>query len=285
MPAPKKQPAGKAVAAKKKTDVAVPAINFAAEQGVGLEGADKESFAIPFFAVLQSNSPQVELETVEGAKAGLLINTVTEELFKEAKLVFVAFQRRYLRWGDRNHGGGFKGEYLPEEVDKMLEEGVAWQDEEDGMKIRTASADGSGPGDILKDTRQHYAMMVREDGSFSRCIVPMASTQIKRSKRLMAQMAEYQMTDPNTGAKFNPPTYARIYKVQTEAESNDKGRWHSFVLNPVGVVEDPDLYEACKAFHKQIHSGEAKADYASMEKAEAVDDGPVQQEADPNGKF
>ena len=63
-----------AVAEAKKTAVAMP-LDFSADAGMGMEGADKSSFAIPFITMLQGLSPQ--LETVEGAKPGLFINTIT----------------------------------------------------------------------------------------------------------------------------------------------------------------------------------------------------------------
>ena len=44
-------------------------LDFAADAGMGMEGVDKDSFAIPFIALLQGLSPQ--LETVDGAKPGL----------------------------------------------------------------------------------------------------------------------------------------------------------------------------------------------------------------------
>ena len=48
-------------------------MDFSADAGQGMEGADKASFAIPFITMLQGLSPQ--LETVDGAKPGLFIMT------------------------------------------------------------------------------------------------------------------------------------------------------------------------------------------------------------------
>ena len=41
------------VVEKKSTAVAIPAMDFAADAGAGMEGAGQESFAIPFLSVLQ----------------------------------------------------------------------------------------------------------------------------------------------------------------------------------------------------------------------------------------
>ena len=81
------------------TALAVMAADFAADAGLGMEGADKSSFAIPFLSILQGLSPQ--LETVDGAKPGLFINSITNEVFKEVLVIPCAFQRRFLRWAPR----------------------------------------------------------------------------------------------------------------------------------------------------------------------------------------
>lgn len=71
-------------------------IDYAADAGAGLEGTDRDSFAIPFLTVLQPTSPQ--LETIEGAKAGGLINTVTNTLYADGVTIIpCSFQRRWVR--------------------------------------------------------------------------------------------------------------------------------------------------------------------------------------------
>ena len=57
-------------------NVVAQAIDFYADSGLGLENVDAQSVAIPFITVLQGLSPQIE--TVEGAKPGLIINTVLQ---------------------------------------------------------------------------------------------------------------------------------------------------------------------------------------------------------------
>ena len=53
-------------------------INFAEDANVGFEDLTQQDVAIPFFVLLQKMSPQ--LDSVEGAKAGQVFNTVTEEV-------------------------------------------------------------------------------------------------------------------------------------------------------------------------------------------------------------
>ena len=112
-------------------------INFEQDAGQGLEGADKDSFAIPYLVVLQPMSPPVAEGTLEGAKPGLFLNSVTQELLTEIDLVPVAFQRRFLLWAPRKLGGGFKGEFSP--IDVELRKIEVWS------KTKIASSGSAAP--------------------------------------------------------------------------------------------------------------------------------------------
>lgn len=249
-------PANTAVAEKDKTTtaVAVPLLDFAADAGMGMEGADKDSFAIPFLAVLQGLSPQIE--TVEGAKPGLLINTVTNQLMREATVVPVAFQRRYLRWEPRNEGGGFKGMLTVAAVEELIANGQAVESTDDQGTTRLMY-----DGDILRDTRMHYVLVLSEEGGFTPALLSMAGTQVKRSKRWMSQINGIQLRDP-AGKTFTPPSFSHMYLIETEKETNEKGSWYSFVPSTIGPVTDPEVYAAAKAFHAQINAGKVSANHA-----------------------
>ena len=78
--------------------------------GVGFEDVTNDDLALPFFTVLQSNSPQVADETVEGAKAGMFYDTVGDQLFPgELGIVLqpVAIDHALVEWIPQNSGGGF----------------------------------------------------------------------------------------------------------------------------------------------------------------------------------
>ena len=106
----------------KKEDAPLAVIDFSNDAGMGMENVDSDTFAIPFISVLQGLSPQIE--TVDGAKPGMLINTITNELFKEAVVIPCAFQRKFLRFVPRDEGGGFKGDFSPIDVETGAIEGI-----------------------------------------------------------------------------------------------------------------------------------------------------------------
>ncbi len=230
-----------AVAEAQNTAVGFP-IDFAADAGMGMEGADKNSFAIPFITLLQGLSPQ--LETVDGAKPGLFINTITNELYKEVLVVPCAYQRRYLRWAPRDQGGGYKGEYNPVDVETGKVAGVT-QNAEGRLTLE---------GDLLNDTRNHFVLVQSESGAWQPALVSLSSTQIKKSKRWMSRIQGIELRAPN-GKAFNPPSFSHVYKLKAIKEENSKGSWWGLDIELVEPVQDAELYNKAKEFHASVASG------------------------------
>jgi len=230
-----------AVAEAKTTAVGM-AMDFSADAGMGMEGADKASFAIPFLTVLQGLSPQ--LESVEGARPGLFINTITNELYENLLVIPCAFQRRFLRWAPRDAGGGYKGEYNPIDVETGKVEGLV------------LNSDGryTIEGDLLGDTRNHFVLFKNKAGSWSPALISLASTQIKKSKRWMSLIQGIELVNA-AGKAFNPPSFSHIYLLKSVKEENSKGKWHGIDVSVHGVVEDADVYAKAKDFHNSVVSG------------------------------
>lgn len=238
---------------------------FREDAGKGMEEADKASFAIPFLVVLQSNSPQIE--TVPGAKAGMFLNSVTDELYETVEVVPVAFQRRYLAWMPRESGGGFKGEYP---VAKVEGDGnpLGWQRKKDAKgNEQMFLPDGS----ILRDTRNHFILVINKEGQTMQAVFSFASTQVKKSKRWMSRIQSIQLKD-DKGKFFNPPSFSHIYKCSTVKEENDKGSWRGIQIDLVGPVTNPELYLAAKHFHQLIVAGKVEVSPPPSEGEEATSD-------------
>lgn len=235
------------VAVKEETNtaLAVMAADFAADAGLGMEGADKSSFAIPFLSILQGLSPQ--LETVDGAKPGLFINSITNEVFKEVLVIPCAFQRRFLRWAPRSEGGGYKGEYNPVDIETG--------------KIGDVSTNAEGrlmlENDELKDTRNHFVLMQTESGAWTGALLSLSSTQIKKSKRWMSLILGIEMRNAQ-GKPFNPPSFSHVYKLSAVKEENSKGSWWGLQVEKVEPVGDAELYAKAKAFHNSVSAGEVE---------------------------
>lgn len=247
-------------------DFPVAAFDFAQDVGAGMEGADKESFAIPFLRALQKISPEVDeadARFIDGAKGGQLINSVTQTLYDgKTGIVFLpcAYQRRFLRWAPRGSDAGFKGEYLPEDVAAMQQRGeVVTVD--GGLYV----ADENGAAhpkksDRFVDTRSHFGILIDEaTGETQQVLLPLSSTQIKKSKQLMSMLNNVKVKGAN--GMVTPPTWVNRIRITTVLESNDQGSWYGVKFAPEGFINSQDLYDQGKAFHTAIAAGEAKASF------------------------
>lgn len=249
------------------TNVVTQAIDFYADSGLGLENVDAQSVAIPFVAVLQGLSPQIE--TVEGAKPGLIVNTVTNELSQKVEIIPCGFQRKFLRWTPRSKGGGFKGELSVVEYERAKAAGEIKFVQSEKGEIEMFG------DDEVKDTRVHFVMIVK-DGMLSPAVMSLNNTQIKCSKRLIALIGGVQMKAPN-GKIFNPPSFANSYIASTEKVSNEKGTWYLFKFEKGSAVTDPEIYAACKKFNSQVSEGKAVAVHSELNEA-----APMQGDAEDN---
>jgi hypothetical protein len=237
------------------------AINFEDDAGKGVEGVDTESQAIPFLAVLQPLSPAVADELVAGAKPGMIMNTVTNELFSEIVVVPVSFQRRMVQWAPRKKGGGFKGEHMPIAVEsgelgyKAVGGGSYFIVGEDGKELSYLEARDAH--DMLKDTRSHFVIAVKPDGTFFPALMPLSSTQIKKSKKWISMILGVQMKRGD-GSLYNPASFSHSYRIGTVKESNDQGSWFGVTVDANGPVTDLNVYKAAKDLHEQVASGQVK---------------------------
>lgn len=243
--------------------------------GGGMEGADKDSFAIPFLRVLQKISPQcdeADAAYVEGAKGGMLYNSVTNRLYdgKEG-VIFLpcAFQRRFLQWAPRGTDGGFRGELLPEQVARMRDEGKIVE-----LEGRLYIPDEKGEvsekkSDRVVDTRSHFGLVVDGD-NVTQVLLTLSSTQIKKSKQLMSILSAAKVK--TAAGLVTPPTWMNQVRITTVLESNDQGSWYGVKFEPEGFVSSKDVYDAGKAFHEAISAGEAKANFAEAADTPASSD-------------
>jgi hypothetical protein len=261
MPRPKKRNGngGTAVAERKAN---LPATKR--PMGRGFEETDADSFAIPFLVVLQKNTPWADPDDeqyIKGAKAGMFINTVTLELFEAVSLIPCAFQRRFNRWGPRDAGGGFKGQFMPSVVPDMEKSRMIKQDE-DGRWF-FCLPDGSiheKKSDVLTDTRMHYSLQVKEDGALEQVLVSLSRTQVRKSKTWMSLMSQ-------RGGDM----WDSVYEAKTVDEENDKGKWKGWVIAPERESE-PEERRQAEAFYEQIMAGKVQVKHEQEQERAASGD-------------
>lgn len=236
------------------------------DAGAGLEHADKDSFAIPFLRVVQKMSPIVDEGNSaynKDAKPGMFLNTVNGKLYdgKEGVIFLpVSYQRRFLCWGARGaEGASFKGEFMPEVIDDMLQRGEI--KELDGRLYKPLPDGTIDPKrcDRYSDTRSFFIIQLEPDGTTTKALMALTSTQIKKAKKLCS------MLDSAIINGVKPPSWLSIIKATTAPESNDQGSWSGVNFVAEGYLNNKGQYKAARDFYLSIESGEAKVDYAKVD--------------------
>ena len=242
-------------------------VDYDEDAGAGFDTADKDAYAIPFVSILQAGSPQVKKSDgayIKGAEEGFIFNSVTQEVVtgeEGIKVVPCYYMRRFVRWGARETGGGFKAEYTADDPiinTAKVVDGRSYFPDENG-EVNPKSSD------VLVDTRNHYVLVVREDGSFSPAVVSMTSSQLKKSRQWMSKMDGLKFTGKDGQVKTKP-MFSHFYQLTTVPESNDAGSWFGYkiTLGEEVASVNPGLYAAAKAFQKSITAGEVKTQPPSM---------------------
>lgn len=244
--------------------VATHSVYDTGDLGTGFEDLTPDDVAVPFMGILQKGSPQVEEDNpkrVEGAKAGMIFNTATGEVFpKETGITIIPIHRvrNFLEWIPKDDGGGLVNVFAPEapEVKSVLAKA--------GRKFGKLKI---GDGNDLVETISLFCLLVRPNGQFERVVVSFASTQIAAYKRLMTMAQAIQVQQPD-GRMETPPLFSHQYQLVTEFTQKKEHTWYRYkVAFAKGTAEasrlaptDP-LYEQAKVFRALINQGQAKAGF------------------------
>ena len=79
---------------------------FEADANQGAQNISQEDLALPFLKILGQLSPEVNKRDgkyVEGAEPGLIINTVTNELYKSVDVIPCHYKRTIHRMAGQRH--------------------------------------------------------------------------------------------------------------------------------------------------------------------------------------
>ena len=246
----------------KRTDVAVKkegaqqvalASDFSDFADMGFEEVTAEAFAIPFIGLLETLSPQVDAnrgEYINGAKAGMLFNNVTNQLFDELIVIPVHWRQRFVEWVPRKQGGGLVGEHMPDDPIR-------------GTTTRTDKGDILPNGNQLVDTRMHFILFMNEDtGTWDPAVINMTSTRIKKSRRWMTISNQLKLMNA-AGQMYTPPMCSSMYRMSVVRETNKAGEsYHNYNIERIGYIDDPQLFSLARQFRDQVVSGAAKVDLA-----------------------
>ena len=223
---------------------------FEEDASKGLGNISQQDLALPFLKILAQLSPEVnerDGKYVKGAKAGMIFNSVTGELYDGVEGIDVIpayYKLEYLEWKDRGEGLG-----APINI---------YQSSSDIMSKTKADAnykDRLPNGNYIEKTASHFVIILGD--SPSTALISMKSTQLKISRKWNSMMSGLKLKGKN--GLYTPASFSHIYKLKTTQMSNDKGTWFGWEVSKVGPVSDSSLYQQAKTFSENISKGNVRA--------------------------
>lgn len=183
--------------------------------GQGLDDLDSSDRSIPFIKVLEKNSP--EIETVEGAKPGMFINTATQQLYQSLRFVPATRDHMFVEWVPIDNGGGLVASYgLQEPISQ-------WAKSQRG-KISLKN------GNDLVETFYLYGLVLPEDGDDTDpypAVISFTSTRIKAYKSIVNR-SDSIMLRGASGRKFKAPWFCHVWRLTSEKKVDGNQSWYIY---------------------------------------------------------
>ena len=246
----------------KKEAGAVAAINIEQYADEGFDNVDSKSLALPFLKVLGQLSPQVtqgDSNFIPEARAGMIYNTVTDELYDGQKGITVIpcfYKLEYIEWKDRD-----KGAVAPVNV---------YPSDSDIMSKTTRGDDGKDRlpnGNYIEETASHYVMVVEPEKT-STALVTMKSTQRKKSKKWNSMMMSLRQKKKDGQGFFKPAPFTQQYSMRTVLEKNNLGSWFGWEIEHLGPVQSQEVMKSAFDFYESCKKGSVRVNHNKEEQVE-----------------
>lgn len=245
---------------------------YAEDAGAGYENQTSEDISVPFLEILQSNSPETQVE--DGPRPGTIINRTTGEIWKGSEgIAFIPATTSHVvvEWVPREKGGGIVATH---ELDSPLIQQVR-SSQPLGKYVHPESRND------LIETFYVYGIMVDGD-QFYPAVMAFSSTRIKPYKDWMFRARSIVIALPDGRKITKLPLFSHRYRLTTVAAENNKGKWHTLQVRFDGenaeaarIAPNNELYLIAKQLCSDVNEGRKMADTASVGSREDVDAGPA----------
>jgi len=211
----------------------------------GFENVNTTSLALPILKLLQNGSGEAQKRNqnyVEGAEPGMLLNTVTKQLYDGAKGIEVVpchYKLEYQEWADFGTGSG-----RPENIYDANSDILSKTKNEMGK-------DRLDNGNYILTVGQHY-VLIRDGNSTENALISMSSSQGKISRKWNSMMMSITLDGKN--GPYTPPSFSHKYRLTSVLNSGKGNQWYGYNVTKVGPVEEPALYERAKKFYTSLAS-------------------------------
>ena len=239
---------------------------FGDDAAKGFENMTQDDMALPFVRILGQLSPQVtdgDAKYIEGAKPGMIYNTVTSELYdgkKGIKVIPCYYKKDYPEWSDRGDGPGAPvAVHLPNSP-------VIATGKRDGSKIRLPN------GNYVEKTAYFYVLAM-VDGELKPAVVPMRSSNLSPARELNNLIKNLRFSDDQ--GSFNPASYSAVYKLNTVGKTAGSKSWHVYKPSrernlDMSNKDDAAIFEIAAKLQEQVSKGTAKPKYDASQKKQDI---------------
>jgi len=251
--------------------------DYGEHSGNGTDDLSQTERGVPFLKILQAQSPEVigPQDKIEGAAAGMFLNTGTGELFESITLLPACRVHMIQEWRPRNQGGGLVSQAVihpGQDYPDFYKEAMARQ-EADGRKFGDFWTGEPKKSNELAETYQLWCVALDGDEPTGMVVVPFTSSGIsvyrKKYSRRIGQL------------RGKPPLYAFPIVLTSEQETNDDGTWSNYVIkfpvdnNPIKseLDMDSDAFLAGAELFSLVKGGHVAADDAGAEKSRTSGEG------------
>lgn len=239
--------------------------DFGEDEGIGVQGQDRDELQIPFLVLLQDLSPQVtgvKGKKVPGAEAGKLYNSVTEEVYGDAvEFVPAHSEHAFVEW--RANRGGLVRRH---EKDSAFVAEVIKRNEKAFGKLLVEPEKQKDSNELI-ETFYVYGILVLDGGArLEPAILSLSSTKITPWKTWSTK-AHMCLVDNPAGRRVNPPKFAHRIRVGVgPRETRNGGSYFPIKIDPAEgnmkaslmAPADP-RYIAAKGLREMVISGRAVA--------------------------
>ena len=167
----------------------------------------------------------------------------------------VYYRRRFVEWAERGEGSGAPVNiYTPEQFQKLQMDGQVVRGDDNKERFI------GKPDTYIENTAEHYVIVLEDGGAWSKAIIKMKSTQLKKSRTWNSLMSNQRRVEGDE--IYQPKDFARSYTLSTVKEKNAKGSWHGWVItenkwiDELGLKNVETIIEDATQFEKSIHSGD-----------------------------
>jgi len=251
----------KAIAKKANTQVANVNLEQFADQG--FENVGQKDLALPFLKVLGQLSPQVtagDARYMEDAKAGMIYNTVTSELYdgnKGIEVIPCFYKLQYIEWRDRGQEGSGAPVNIYESDSDIMTKTTRADDNKDRLEN----------GNYVEETASHYVLITKDGAPKETALITMKSTPRKKSKKWNSMMMSIKAKKKD-GTFYKPAMFTQVYNLKTVLEKNSLGSWYGWDIAHVGSVPNQGVLDAAHEFYKSCSGGQVNVKYENEDNAE-----------------